>query len=158
MIMKHNTHIWKRNDEFGMVLLNTNQRTESENDDIDKYRYKRLVGLIAHTALTVDLIGVVSTSIVMLVCRYWIQFTLLYQYHECIWRLLHTTACYRVGCLLRIGKDHGRIYSLGLGVMGPNPDNKTSDPPTPSKKGGKFLDLSLRLLLPWYLIPVCYVP
>lgn len=41
-------------------------QTKGQNDDIKKY--KRLVGLIAHTALTVDLIGVVSISIDMLVC------------------------------------------------------------------------------------------
>lgn len=43
-------------------------QTKSQYNDIKKYMYKRLVGLIAHTALTVDLIGVVSICIDMVIC------------------------------------------------------------------------------------------
>lgn len=42
-------------------------QTKSQYND-KKYMYKLLVGLIAHTALTVDLIGVVSICIDMVIC------------------------------------------------------------------------------------------
>lgn len=43
-------------------------QTKSQYNDIKKYMYKRLVGLTDHTALTMDLIGVVSICIDMVIC------------------------------------------------------------------------------------------